>query len=43
MKKFLYILAGLMFALSASLVQADDSASEEKPEYIPWTWDDIND
>ncbi len=42
MKKLSFVFAGLILALSAGLVQADD-ASSEKQEYIPWTWDDISD
>jgi hypothetical protein len=44
MKKLSYVLAGLVFALSAGLVQAESSSTpQEKQEYIPWTWDDIDD
>lgn len=44
MKKLSCVLAGLVFALSAGLVQAESSASsQEQQESIPWTWDDIDD
>lgn len=49
MKPLSYLLAGLIFALSAGLAQAESvntSGKEDfsgKPKYISWTWDDIED
>lgn len=43
MKRLSLIVAGLLIALSAGLVQAADSGSADDDKYIPWTWDDIKD
>jgi hypothetical protein len=49
MKLLSSLFAALMLLLSAGQVMAADEenpaqqASAEKPKYIPWTWDDIDD
>lgn len=43
MKKLSLIFAGLFMILSAGMVHAADSGSAEGEDYIPWTWDDVED
>lgn len=47
MKKFTALFVALFLGLSAGLVHAadanDGSKSAETGNYIPWTWDDVED